>query len=101
VLGVMRRVEELGDEGTEEVGGVTAVKLSGTVDAADVAPLFAVSPREGTVEATLWIGEEDRLLRRVQVMGAVAAKEPEDALRVVEISRFDEPVTIEPPEGAA
>jgi hypothetical protein len=101
VLGVMRRVTELSDEGTEEIGGATARMLHGTVDAADVAPLFAVAPTEARVEATLWIGEEDRILRRVEVSGAVAANEPDDALRVVEISRIDEPVTVEPPEGAA
>jgi len=101
VLGVMRRVVELSDEGTEEVGGVATRRLHGTVDAADVAPLVAVSPGEGQVEATLWIGEEDRVLRRVEVTGAVANNEPEGARRVVEISRIDEPVTIERPEGAA
>ena len=101
VLGVMRRVEELNDEGTEELGGVETRRLRGTVDAADVAPLVAVSPGGGTVEATLWIGEEDRILRRVEVKGPVAENEPDDALRVIEISRLDEPVTVEPPEGAA
>src|SRR3990170_1468112 len=101
VLGVMRRVQELNDEGTEELGGVETRRLRGTVDAADVAPLVAVSPGGGTVEATLWIGEEDRILRRVEVKGPVAENEPDDALRVIEISRLDEPVTVEPPEGAA
>ena len=101
VLGVMRRVEGLEDVGTEEVAGVTTRMIRGTVDAAHVAPLVAVSPGGGQVEATLWIGEEDGILRRVEVKGAIAENEPEDALRVIEISRIDEPVTIEPPEGAA
>jgi hypothetical protein len=101
VLGVMRRVEDLRDEGSEEMDRVKVRRIQGTVDVADVAPLFAVSPGEGTVEVTLLIGEEDRVLRRVEVSGAVAANEPEDARRVVEISRVNEPVTIEPPKGAA
>lgn len=99
VLGVLRRVEELSDEGSEELDGVETRKLRGTVAAADVAPLVAVSPGEGSVEATLWIAEEDRVLRRIEVRGAVAADETEDALRVIEISRIDEPVTIERPEA--
>ena len=41
------------------------------------------------------------MLRRVEVTGAVADDEPAEALRVVEISRIDEPLTIERPEGAA
>jgi lipoprotein LprG len=100
VTGVMGRVEDLSDEGTEEVGGVETRKLSGTVASADVAPLLAVSPGGESVDATLWVGEEDRILRRIEVKGAVAENEPDDALRVIEISRIDEPVTVERPAGA-
>jgi LppX_LprAFG lipoprotein len=101
VLDVVRGVEELSDEGSEDVADVKALKVQGTVDAADVAPLFSVSPGAGTAEATLWIGEEDKTLRQLEVVGAVAANEPEDARRIVTLSRMDEPVTIEAPEGAA
>lgn len=101
VLGVVRRVEELSDEGSEDVAGVKALKIQGTVDVADVAPLFGVSPGEGTTEATLWIGEEDRILRRIEVVGPVAANEPENARRTVGLSRLNKPVTIKAPEGAA
>lgn len=100
VLGVMQGITDPQDEGTEVVDGTTLRKLTGTVSATDVAPLVAVSPSEREVPVTLWIGEEDHLLRRIEVSGPVADGEPEDALRVVDISRFDEPVTIEAPEGA-
>ena len=53
---------------------------------------------DGTVEAALWIGADDLLLRRIEVRGAVADGEPESALRIVDLSRFDEPVAVEPPE---
>jgi hypothetical protein len=99
VLGAMEGIADPVDEGTEDVDGVELQKVSGTVPAADVAPLVAVSPSEGDVPVTLWIGVEDSLLRKIEVSGPVAAGEPDTALRVVEISRFDEPVTIEPPEG--
>ena len=100
VLGVMEKVAELADEGTEDVDGVTLHTISGTVPAADVAPLVAVTPSDRQVPVTLWIGEDDKLLRRIEVKGPVAEGEPDDALRIVEVSRFDEPVTIEPPEGS-
>ncbi|MCS7008076.1 MAG: LppX_LprAFG lipoprotein [Thermoleophilia bacterium] len=101
VLGVMRRVSDLRDEGREEIAGVEALKLRGTVAVEDVAPLFAVAPGNGRVEATLWIGADDRILRRVEVRGPVASGEGEEALRAVEISRLDEPVTIEAPEASS
>ena len=100
VLGVMRGITDPKDEGTEAVDGVTLRKLSGTASAAAVAPLAAVRPSDRDVPVTLWVGEDDHLLRRIEVSGAVADGEPDDAVRVVEISRFDEPVTIEAPEGA-
>lgn len=98
VLGVMEGLTDPADEGSEEVDGVSLRRISGTASAKDVAPLVAVSPSEGDVPVTLWIGEDDELLRRIEVAGPVADGEPDDALRVVEVSRFDEPVTIEAPE---
>lgn len=99
VLGVMQRVEDPADAGAEDVGGVTLRKVTGTAAASDVAPLVGVSPSDRQVPVTLWIGEEDFLLRRIEVRGPVAEGEPDDAQRIVEVSRFDEPVTIEQPEG--
>jgi hypothetical protein len=100
VLAVMEGLSEPTDEGTEEIDGVTLRKVSGTASAADVAPLVATSPSELEVPVTLWIGEDDVLLHRIEVSGPVAEGEPDDVVRVVEISRFDEPVTIEAPEGS-
>ena len=99
VLGVMSEVAEPTDEGTEDMDGVTVHRISGTVAAADVAPLFAVTASDRDVPVMLWIGDDDLLLRRIEVRGPIADGEPDDALRIVEISRFDEPVTIEQPEG--
>lgn len=100
VLAVMGGLTEATDEGSEDVDGTVLVRVSGTASAADVAPLVAVSPSEGDVPVTLWIGEDDLILRRIEVRGAVADGEPEDAVRTVDLSRFDEPVTVEPPEGS-
>ena len=100
VLAVMEGISEPTDEGTEEIDGVTLRKVSGTASAVDVAPLVAVSPSDREVPVMLWIGEEDSLLHRIEVSGPVAEGEPDDVVRVVEISRFDEPVTIEAPEGS-
>ncbi len=99
VLGVMSNVVGPTDEGTEDVDGVTLRRISGTVAAADVAPLFAVGASDRDVPVTLWVGDDDHLPRRIEVKGPIADGEPDDALRVVEVSRFDEPVTIERPEG--
>ena len=95
---MMRGLEGVEDDGTEELAGVATVRVRGTAAAADVAPLVAVPAGGGTVDATLWIGADDRILRRIRIEGAVANGEPTDATRVVEVSRFGEPVTIDEPE---
>lgn len=100
VLAVMEGISDPVSEGTEELDGATLQKVSGTAAAADVAPLVAVPPSVREVSVTLWIGEEDHLLHRIEASGPVAAGEPENVARVVDLSRFDEPVTIEPPKGS-
>lgn len=99
VLAVMRGIADPVDEGVEDVDGVSLQRISGTAAAADVAPLVAVTASAGEVPVTLWLGADDRVLRRIEVAGPVAEGEPDGAVRVVELSRFDEPVRIEPPEG--
>ncbi len=101
VLAVLEQVSDIAEDGTETVGDVEATRLTGTATAEAVAPLVAVTPGDGVTDVTIWIGSDDSLLRRIRVEGAVAEGEPESAVRVVEISRFDEPVTIEPPEEAS
>jgi hypothetical protein len=102
VLAAMSGVTEAVDEGTEDLDGTTVVRVSGTAPAGDVAPLVAVSPSDPDLQVpvTLWIGEDDTILRRIEVRGPVAGGEPDDAVRTVDLSRFDEPVTVEPPEAS-
>lgn len=100
VLGVMQDVTGLEEAEPEQIGGVPVRVLRGSASAKAVGPLVAVSGGGGDVDVTLWIGEEDKLLRRVQVDGAVADGEPDRARRVVDLSRFDAPVTIAKPEAS-
>jgi hypothetical protein len=102
VLAAMSAVTEAVDEGTEDLDGTTVVRVSGTAPAGDVAPLVAVSPSDPgrQVPVTLWIGEDDTILRRIEVRGPIAEGETDDAVRTVDLSRFGEPVTVEPPEDS-
>ncbi len=47
---------------------------------------------------TVWIGQDDSLLRRARLEGPINNEEGDDIRRQIELSGFDEPVTIEPPE---
>lgn len=101
VLGVMRGMTDLKGDGSEDVGGVSTTRITGKIEAAKVGPLVAVEAGSHPVDVTLWIGKDDGILRRIEVSGPVADGEPADAVRTVELSRFGEPVTVVPPEGAS
>jgi lipoprotein LprG len=101
VLGVMRAMTELKDDGSEEVDGASTTRVTGKVEAAKVGPLVAASGGTGSVDVTVWIGKDDAILRRIEVSGAVGRGEPADAVRTVELSRFGEPVTVQAPKGAS
>jgi hypothetical protein len=100
ILAVMRGAQDLEEDGSEDVGGADTVRLDGRVAVSELTPLLGNEPSDESAAVTFWIGKEDSILRRVRVNGPISPKEPDDIYRVVEVSRFDEPVTIEPPEGA-
>ena len=46
----------------------------------------------------LWIGKDDSLVRRVVVSGALTFSEATTMKRTLELSGFDQPITITPPQ---
>src|SRR5262249_11501452 len=66
------------------------------------APLLSVPqpPGNGQVGVELWIGKDDALLHRIDLVGPLTTYEPKSIVRSIRLSRFDEPVTIEPPAKA-
>lgn len=99
--GTIQVLERIGDAtyvDKEDIGGVQAYHLSGVVQAAEVAAIAgsttAVEPFEGEV----WIGVQDHFVRRIVVSGAATASEVEGTVRTIELSAFDEPLEIVPPQ---
>ena len=45
----------------------------------------------------VWIGSADMLPRSVKLTGRLLSEDPADMIRFLDLSRFDEPVTVEPP----
>lgn len=85
--------------GREEIDGTPVFHLRGSLSSdalVAVVPEGAEPGREVTVD--LWIGQQDSLLYRVVVGGAITAGEPESMTRTLELSRFDQPLTITPPQ---
>ncbi len=96
VTGLMRAAADARVAGSDSVGGVSTYRVEATVDSGDVT-LFG-DPRPGTeLRATVWIGVDDPLVYRIELVGAVTAGEPDDLVRRITLSRFDEDIEIAPP----
>lgn len=94
---ILEKVQEPREAGSESVDGVDCAKVEGQIAAQDIASLVAAADTSDLLTCTLWVGKEDHLVRRIQTVGAATTGEDENVKRVIELSRFNEPVEIEVP----
>lgn len=86
---------ELSDGGS--IDGASMHKLTGATDSSSMRGLVPVAPEGETLHMEIWVGRDDYLVRKVRLTGPLVEADPPDIIRVLELSRFDEPVSIEPP----
>lgn len=79
------------------VDGTPVHKLTGTTPSTSMRGLVPGAPEGETLHMEVWIGRDDYLVRKVRLTGRLVEADTPDVVRVLELSRFDEPVTIEPP----
>jgi hypothetical protein len=97
VAGVLQEAKNLQIVDEEEVDGAPSWKLQGDLDSAALAPLMPFVEPGRPVTVLVWIGQSDRLARRIWVQGPLREEDEDDIVRKVELSRFNEPVTITAP----
>ena len=85
-------------EGSEEVDGVAAHKISGEAPAAvmDWLPLSAEAGQ--TVRIEVWTGTEEKLLRKLRVTGPVGSFDQTDTVREILLTNINGEVNIQPPD---
>jgi lipoprotein LprG len=98
VPSVIRLATGVRNTGSDTVGGQDSYRLQWQVRSAEVASLVGVKPGRRLVPITVWVDKAHYYLRRIRLEGPVADGEPRDIVRTVELSRFDEPVTIALPQ---
>ena len=79
------------------VDGAPVHKLTGTTPSTSMRGLVPGAPEGETLRMEVWVGRDDYLVRKVRLTGRLVEADTPDIVRVLELSRFDEPVTIEPP----
>jgi hypothetical protein len=95
---LLRNAKDPALAGRENVDGAEADVLTGTLAAADLAPLVTgLPPVAQPVKAKAWIGSSDRLVRRVRLEGPISAGEPAAIVRILTLSAFNQDVTIQRP----
>jgi lipoprotein LprG len=94
---IIAGVKNLEGEGTENMGGVNTYRLKGTVPTSALKSLSSEVTVEGDLGATLWIGTDDFLLRKVEVSGPLMTGEPNDIIRTITLSEYNKAVKIETP----
>ena len=85
-------------EGSEEVDGVAAHKISGEAPASvmDWLPLSAEAGQ--TVRIEVWTDTEEKLLRKLRVAGAVGTFDQADTVREILLTNINGEVNIQPPD---
>jgi LppX_LprAFG lipoprotein len=99
VLAVIKGSTQLALAGSATVGGADSYDLKGKVHARDLTAILGNPPSERLVVVELLVGKSDLLLRRIRLEGPVSSGEPTNIARIVELSKFDEKVTIEVPKA--
>jgi hypothetical protein len=97
VPAVLRSVQDVERAGEEQVAGVAAYRLRGKVTARKLAAFLGNTPSDKLAPVELWIGQDDSLIRRIEVEGSVEEGEPDEVTRKVDLSEFGKSVHIERP----
>jgi lipoprotein LprG len=95
---VLERIADPSYVGKEDVGGSPAYHLKGEVAAADVAAIAGSTTTDTPFAGDVWVGVDDHLVKRILITGAATANEVEGTTRTIDLSDFDKPVDIVPPQ---
>lgn len=94
---LLKQVGDLEKMANENVGGVDCYHVRGSIAAALIAGLVGAPGTANRLAGDVWVGTGDFLPRRIRLVGPVTTTEPPGIERVLDLSNFNETVSIEPP----
>ncbi len=98
VAGLVDDVENPELAGEEPLDGVATYRIAGNVPASAMDWLPFTPSAGQSLRIQIWTDTEEKLLRRLDAMGAVGEFDPPDTHRTIVLTEFGESVTIAPPE---
>jgi len=97
VQAVARSLQEVRVAGVERIGGQDTYLLEGSVDSGVLEAAAPIAEPGLTVRVQIWSDVDDNLIRQIRLEGPFAPGEPENIVRILVLSNFDEPISVEPP----
>jgi hypothetical protein len=104
ILSSIGLIQDATIDGTEQVDGMDATVVAGSIDFAETAAQLTGSvvtlPAEVSSEplpVLIWIDAENRVIE-IEITGPILASESSDVVRAIRFFEFNEPVDIEQPE---
>lgn len=97
VTGLMRAATDVEVVDREAVDGVDSYVLETSVDSGNLQAFVGNATPGNATTARVWIGVDDLLVRRIEVVGPLAPNDAEDIVRRLSLSDFDEVVEITAP----
>jgi len=97
---VVKNLQSLKKQPKEALDGVDSYHLSGSAPGDALQPLLGASA-PSQLKADVWIGTADFLTRRITLTGPILEGEPDNTVRTLKLSKFNEPVSIEAPTPGA
>jgi hypothetical protein len=96
ITNVMRVITDAEITGTETIDGTPTYRVESTVDSSLIT-LFG-NPQSGVeLQLKAWIGIDDPLVYRIEVVGGVMAREEATLIRRLNLSQFGADFDIQPP----
>lgn len=96
ITATMRAISDAEITGTQTIDGVATYRVESTIDS-ELLTLFG-NPRSGVeLELRAWIGVDDPLVHRIEVVGGVLAREEDDLIRRLNLSQFGADFDIKAP----
>ncbi len=97
VTAAMRTATNLRITGEDTINGVKMWRLEGDIDAGALADLSNVAEPGYKVKGIAWVGKDKPLVHRIRLEGPLGPKDPQNIVRKIDLSKFDETVDIQLP----
>jgi len=94
---IMKSAKNLARLEDEAIDGAESYHVKGTVESGLIAALVGGAPSNAQVQVEMWIGTADFFVRQIKLAGPLLQDDAAKIVRTLKLSKFNEPVTIEPP----